>query len=67
MLDLIKGPFYVDVYSIGRALLADREHQVLFLVNFSEIEPFWIANIHLPDSSKKDDYLTIILLAHSHQ
>jgi hypothetical protein len=38
MLDLVIGPSYEDVYSIERVLLADRaEHQVLFLVNFSEI------------------------------
>jgi hypothetical protein len=38
MLDLIIGPSYEDVYSIGRVLLTDRsEHQVLFLVNLSKI------------------------------
>jgi hypothetical protein len=74
MLDLIIGPSYEDVYLIGRVLLADRsEHQVLFLVNFSEIysiskmaalSKIFIAYIHLPDSSKKDDYLTTIFLPH---
>jgi hypothetical protein len=70
MLDLIAGPSYEDVYLIGRVLLTDRaEHQELFLVNFSRnLVSFrhgcfiqtWIAYIHSPDSSKKDDYLTTI-------
>jgi hypothetical protein len=67
------GPSYENVYSIGRVLLSDRlEHQVLFLVSFSEIYPvlnmavlskLWIAYKHFPDSSNKDDYLTTILLS----
>jgi hypothetical protein len=72
MLDLIIGPPYEDVYSIGRVLLADRsKHQVLFLVNFSKnLASFkhsrFIQTLDCghPGSSEKDDYLTTIFLSH---
>jgi hypothetical protein len=57
MLDLIIGPSYEDVYSIGRVMLADRSENLVVL------SKFWIAYIHLPDFSKKDDCLTTILLS----
>jgi hypothetical protein len=72
MLDVIIGLTHEDVYSIGRVLLAPIRTPSFVLGKYLKnlasymavLSKLWIAYTHQPHSSKKDDYLTTILLSH---